>query len=130
MRPGGAGASMMILRFLFLGLAVLLAPVRAHADPRLMTPSPGMSDADLRRSCSAEAGRVHKSTRGLSARGYASVEQYRALRREYRKECISKTKLQRRSQHASARLPTPACAPDAAGPGGAGRLDGSCAPSA
>jgi hypothetical protein len=119
----------MILRILFLGLAVLLAPVRAHADPRLMTPSPGMSDADLRKSCSAEAGRVHKSTRGLSARGYASVEQYRALRREYRKECISKAR-QQRSRHASARLPTPACAPDAAGPGGAGRTDGSCAPSA
>jgi hypothetical protein len=120
----------MTLRSLFLIFAVMLVPVAGHADPRLMTPSPDMSDADLRKSCSAEAGRVHKSTRGLSARGYASVEQYRALRREYRKDCISKAKQQRRSRLAGAGLPVPACAPAAAGPDGAGRTDGSCAPSA
>lgn len=115
----------MNLRSIFLAFAVMLIPVVGHADPRLMAPSPDMSDADLRKSCSAEAGRVHKSTRGLSARGYDSVEQYKALRREYRKECISKTKQQRRSRLVDAVHSLPACAPAAVG-----RTDGSCAPSA
>ena len=92
----------MILRCAILALAVLLAPARAAADPRLVEPRPDMSDADLRKSCSGEAGRVYRPVRGTSARGYAAVEYNRSLRRDYRKECIRKVKLQRRGRTAGA----------------------------
>jgi hypothetical protein len=81
-------ATTILLAFLVAG-----SPGAAFADPRSEWPSPSMSNADLRKSCSGEASRVHR--RG---RGFRTDAAYMAqLRRDYRKECVARVKRLRKT---------------------------------
>lgn len=89
----------MSVKHFILTLALLLTSQTAMADPRLLTPSPDMSNADLRKACSGEAGRVHgqRGIRGSRMKDYSAREEQRSLRRAYRKECVQRVKAQRRT---------------------------------
>jgi hypothetical protein len=80
-------------KVLVLALLMAVPPGAATADPRSEWPNPSMSNADLRKSCSSEASRVYRMGRGFRTdKAYMSK-----LRRDYRKDCVSKVKRQRKS---------------------------------